>query len=486
MTFQSPHPPATSHTLDAAPPSPPSPPPQARAIAAPSKPDLSKFGIVHFSVYVPRLAVSQADLEVFDNASSGKYTIGLGQSFMSFVSDREDVISIALTAVSSLLRETGVNPNDIGRLDVGTETVLDKSKSIKTSLMRLFTAAGNTEIEGLDATNACYGGTAALFNALAWAESSAWDGRLAIVVASDIAVYAPGPARPTGGAGAVAMLLGPYAPMRFEPALRATVMGDTYDFFKPSVSSEYPAVRGAATVDTYVHAMDACYKRFMTRAGVRDGRPFDVVRGADFAVFHAPFYRMVRKAFARLVCNDYMDGTDGMDEDVRAKLQRFRDIPRETSHTHKEAVRAFVDASTSDFERMCAPGAWLAREIGNCYTASVYTSLAALVSDMGNELIGKRVLIYSFGSGFAASMFSVRVTHSPVGMVGGEGLHQRLAERKIVSAEFYDRIMREREKNHGRLAFQPSSDVSELAPGTWYLREVDEEGERFYDQVPYR
>ena len=33
-------------------------------------------------------------------------------------------------------------------------------------------------------------------------------GRYAIVVAADIAVYASGPARPTGGAGAVAMLIG--------------------------------------------------------------------------------------------------------------------------------------------------------------------------------------------------------------------------------------------------------------------------------------
>lgn len=38
--------------------------------------------------------------------------------------------------------------------------------------------------------NACYGGTAALLNALAWVESSGWDGRYAIVVAADIAVYA--------------------------------------------------------------------------------------------------------------------------------------------------------------------------------------------------------------------------------------------------------------------------------------------------------
>lgn len=41
-------------------------------------------------------------------------------------------------------------------------------------------------------------------------------GRFALVVAADIAVYASGNARPTGGAGAVAMLIGPNAPIVFE------------------------------------------------------------------------------------------------------------------------------------------------------------------------------------------------------------------------------------------------------------------------------
>ncbi len=52
--------------------------------------------------------------------------------------------------------------------------------------------------------------------------SSAWDGRNAIVVAADIAVYAKGAARPTGGAGAVAMLISPNAPLVVEPGLRGT------------------------------------------------------------------------------------------------------------------------------------------------------------------------------------------------------------------------------------------------------------------------
>ena len=46
--------------------------------------------------------------------------------------------------------------------------------------------------------------------------TSQFSGRLAIVVCADIAVYAAGNARPSGGAGAVAMLVGPNAPLIME------------------------------------------------------------------------------------------------------------------------------------------------------------------------------------------------------------------------------------------------------------------------------
>jgi hydroxymethylglutaryl-CoA synthase len=161
--------------------------------------------------------VEQSELEVFDGASTGKYTIGLGQIRMGFCDDREDIYSIALTSLKTFMDQNDIDPLSIGRLEVGTETILDKAKSIKTVLMQLFSPCGNTDILGVDTMNACYGGTNALFNAVNWVESRSWDGRNAIVVCADIALYAQGPARPTGGAGAVVMLVGPNAPITLEP-----------------------------------------------------------------------------------------------------------------------------------------------------------------------------------------------------------------------------------------------------------------------------
>lgn len=101
--------------------------------------------------------------------------------------------------------------------------------------MSLFRESGNHDVEGsfscllkflyhllkkilgIDCINACYGATNALFNSVQWIESSYWDGRYALVVATDCAIYGSGPARATGGGGAIAMLLGANAGIVLHP-----------------------------------------------------------------------------------------------------------------------------------------------------------------------------------------------------------------------------------------------------------------------------
>ena len=89
---------------------------------------------------------------------------------------------------------------------MGSETIIDKSKSIKTTLMNLM--GNNRDIEGVTNLNACYGGTAALLNSINWLYNDNIDNKYGIVIMADIASYEDGPARPTGGVGAIAILLG--------------------------------------------------------------------------------------------------------------------------------------------------------------------------------------------------------------------------------------------------------------------------------------
>ena len=104
------------------------------------------------------------------------------------------------------MRRCGVLPKQVGKLQVGSESLLDRSKSIKSHLMALF-PRGSASVEGVDDYHACYGGTAALFTCTNWVESSAWDGRWAVAVATDVSA-APSQFPCMSGVAAVAMLGG--------------------------------------------------------------------------------------------------------------------------------------------------------------------------------------------------------------------------------------------------------------------------------------
>ena len=91
--------------------------------------------------------------------------------------------------------------------------------------------------------------------------SASWDGRYGIVVAADVAVYEDGPARPTGGAGAVAMLISSNPKISISPT-RATYIDHQYDFYKPipgtfinKKGSEYPIVDGKLSIECYLKAV---------------------------------------------------------------------------------------------------------------------------------------------------------------------------------------------------------------------------------------
>ena len=418
--------------------------------------------------------VDQAELEKFDGVSTGKYTIGLGQTKMSFCDDREgrekshtittrlpltyqDIYSFALTVVSKLLSKYKIDTNSIGRLEVGTETILDKSKSVKSVLMQLF--GDNTNIEGVDNINACYGGTNAFFNAVNWVESSGWDGRDAIVVTGDIALYAKGNARPTGGAGAVAMLIGPNAPIVVEPGLRGTYMQHVYDFYKPDLTSEYPLVDGHFSIKCYTEAVDACYKAYNKREetlkaaasnGIANGHtngngvhaeesaktPLDRF---DYMAFHAPNCKLVSKSYARLLYNDYLTNSSSPSfADVPAEL---RDMDYKKSLSDKAVEKTFMGLSKKRFNERVAPTTEAPTQCGNMYTASVYSALCSLLSTVDSATLqGKRIGIFSYGSGLAASLFSLKVTGPTDTMQKALNLKERLTARKTLTPEVFDAV----------------------------------------------
>ncbi|GJN09292.1 hypothetical protein PR202_ga27288 [Eleusine coracana subsp. coracana] len=391
-------------------------------------------GILAMDIYFPPTCVLQEELETHDGVSKGKYTIGLGQDSMAFCTEVEDVISMSLTVVKSLLKKYNIDPMCIGRLEVGSETVIDKSKSIKTWLMQIFEECGNTDIEGVDSSNACYGGTAALFNCVNWVESNSWDGRYGLVVCTDSAVYAEGPARPTGGAAAIAMLIGPNAPISFESKYRGSHMAHAYDFYKPDLASEYPVVDGKLSQTCYLMALDSCYNVFCKKYEKLEGKQFSIF-DADYVVFHSPYNKLVQKSFARLCYNDFLRNCSTVDEETREKLAPYADLSPEESYQSRDLEKASQQVAKTLYESKVQPTTLVPKQVGNMYTASLYAAFASVI-------------------------------------------HNR--HETLVPPEKFVEALKLMEHRYGAKDFVTSQDTRLLASGTYYLTHVDSMYRRFY------
>ncbi len=422
-------------------------------------------------------------MEAFDGVGTGKYVKGLEQERMAFCDDREDIYSMALSSVHSLLEKYNIPFDAIGRLEVGTETVIDKSKSVKTVLMQLFEEHGNNDIEGVDTINACYGGTNALFNAVNWVESSSWDGRYALVVAGDIAVYEAGPARPTGGAGVVAMLVGRDAPIVFEGGIRGSYMEHAYDFYKPNLESEYPIVDGKLSVQCYYRALDNCYRVYAKKFEQVLGTPFHLDH-AQHALYHSPYTKLVRRSFARTTYNDYLSQPN--DAKFAAIPKRLSTLDAETSYVDRELQTVFDDFTAQEYDRKVGPALLLPKNLGNSYTGSLYASLNSLVFNKGTQLAGNRVMMFSYGSGLAATLFSLRINNdsASVAMLADmqkkSDLDRRLASRISCSADEFSATLKLREGTHSAPDYSPQGDIGLLSPNAYYLTKIDNLKRREY------
>ena len=341
----------------------------------------------------------------------------------------------------------------------------------------------NTNVEGATVLNACYGGTAAVLNSAAWVESSSWDGRYAIAVASDIATYEAGPARPTGGVGAVAMLIGPRAPLALVPRTRTTHATNAYDFYKPNMGSEYPAVDGKLSQTCYLGAVDACYNGTMKKLGkAAVGDAF------DFLAFHSPYNKLVQQSFRRMLFNDAARCVAGglPLPTPLASLAPFASLPSAATLANRDLDKALAALPVGpQYSAMVGPSEALSRAIGNSYTAALWANVACLIASKAGELEGKRVGAFSYGSGALATMMALRGGQGGGGfslakMAAALDVPQRLRARTEASPAELLAALKQREEAYGKSGRAPVGGVEHVAPGAWYLQEVKGDGSRKY------
>ncbi|KAF7151219.1 hypothetical protein RHSIM_Rhsim02G0125700 [Rhododendron simsii] len=205
-------------------------------------------------------------------------------------------------------------------------------------------------------------------------------------------VYAEGPGRPTGGAAAIAMLIGPDAPIAFESKFRGSHTSHAYDFYKPNLASEYPVVDGKLSQACYLMALDYCYKSFCKKYEKLEGKQFSA-DDADYFVFHSPYNKLAQKSIARLVFSDYLRNASSVDEAAKEKLASFSSLTDDESYTSRDLEKASQQVAKPLYDAKVQPATLVPKQVGNMYSVSLYAAFVSLIHNKHSSLVPVNCLI---------------------------------------------------------------------------------------------
>lgn len=359
--------------------------------------DPGAVGIAALGVALPGRALDVRELATLRGVDPNKFTQGLGCDQIALCAADEDVVTLATRAARRALDRWGGDHSEIGLVAVGTETAQDMSRPLSAFVAdQLGLGAG--AYRSYETKHACFGGTVALRQAVEWRASGAARGKAALVVAADVALYAPeDPGEPTQGAGAVAFVVG--EPTIATVDLRSYAWAEpAFDFWRP-VGESFPRVDGPLSLDCYNRGAERCFRQLADDRFDGDlRRAFDHFRAV---CFHVPFPKMVKKAVK-----------------------------------HLGAVAGWDEADVAGvYEAKVDPTMRWNRQVGNAYTASLWLSVASVLAEMDP---GEEVAAFSYGSGFGTELLTLQATGAAAPWV--EDFTGDLAARETVDADAYEAL----------------------------------------------
>ncbi|MFC6824551.1 hydroxymethylglutaryl-CoA synthase [Halopelagius fulvigenes] len=373
-----------------------------------------------------------------------KYTKGIGLKHSSFPDVYEDIVTMGANAAKDLMDRTGLVPDDIGRIDVATESAFDNSKPVSTYIAGCLEQVYDGDFHHANKGErkfACLAGTQSIDDAYNWIRAGRNRGRSALVIATDTALYERGdPGEATQGAGAVAMLISEDPNVVELSTDQGYGSADETDFLKPN--QQFPSVDGKRSVQVYLARMREALEDYESVAG--DTHPDDF----EYIPFHTPFPGMVRKA-ALLGYRHMTRGTD-VEDALESEIGRQpREADFDSWDAYEDAIRDYMDdlKETDQYSEWYGhaiePTIDISSQVGNWYTGSVHIArLSALRSAArkGESLAGKRMLVGSYGSGAQAEIHAETVREGWKDEVSAIDVEDQLDSRYDISYDEYELV----------------------------------------------
>lgn len=417
-----------------------------------------KVGIDSIAFDIPKLHLPIKVLAENRNIEPEKLIKGLGLHKMSFPDVHQDVVTFAANAVYKLIQQENLNPSEIARIYVGTESSVDSSKPIASyvsALLEQQLGEGTLRYcDTLDMTFACIGAVDALQTTLDFIRLNPT--KKAIVVATDNAKYdLNSTGEYTQGAGAIALLITANPKIvSFSQEVGVSSQG-VFDFFKPrryvskneilnttdnpewfgileneiAFYKEQPVFDGQYSNQCYINRITEAYfhyKEITNQSGT-------LFNNWENILMHLPYCFQARRTFV----------------EIYAKEKNLTDDIKTISKS--EDYLAFVNKTI--FQSEIASG-----QIGNMYTGSIFLGLLSTLCyhfQNETEIQDKKFGFIAYGSGSKSKVFEAQVEANWKSAIEKVNLFETLDNSTEIDFGTYISLHK-KERNHSVL--QPKNE----------------------------
>lgn len=409
------------------------------------------FGIEAASYYAPSLYLEIKDLAEVRGIEPAKLEKGLGLHKMGFPDVHEDAATFAAEALLKLIKDYHINPKEVSRIYLGTESALDAAKPTASYAMQMVEKVLEKEYgercfkncDVVDMTFACVGAVDALHNSLDFVRVN--PEKKAIVIASDYAKYElASSGEYTQGGGAVTLLISAQPDLLEIENQWGVATESVFDFFKPrrhykkedlkdapesfsdkiEVFTDEPVFDGQYSNQCYQDRIREAYNHYKEIS--RKDKPYEDWR---YLIFHLPYAFHGKRVFTEIYSLENR-------------------LNYETPEEQKLVAKSdnYVQFINDKIERTQRASS----EIGNMYTASIFMALLSALQISYNEnedLAGKEIGFLGYGSGSKSKVFAGNISENWTKVVSKWKLFESLKNRTAINFETYERLHRKQLDN---------------------------------------
>ncbi|UWX60935.1 hydroxymethylglutaryl-CoA synthase [Chryseobacterium oranimense] len=409
------------------------------------------FGIEAAGYYVPSLYLEIKDLAEKRGIEPAKLEKGLGLHKMGFPDVHEDAATFAAEALLKLIKDHDLNPKDIARIYLGTESALDAAKPTASYAMQMIEKVLEKEFgercfrtcDVVDMTFACIGAVDALHNSLDFVRVN--PDKKAVVIASDYAKYElASSGEYTQGGGAVALLISSKSDLLEIENNWGIATESVFDFFKPrrsynkedlssapetfpdkiEIFTDEPVFDGQYSNQCYQDRIREAYQHYKEITG--KDKPYEAWK---YLIFHLPYAFHGKRVFTEIysIENGLAYGSPDEQKTV-AKSENYLNFINEKIERSQRA----------------------SSEIGNMYTASIFMALLSAIQvsfDEGEDLAGAEIGFLGYGSGSKSKVFAGKISENWKAAAAKWNLFENLKNRTAIDFETYEKLHRKQLEN---------------------------------------